>query len=103
TPAVPNLQHPLSLHDALPILFVHGEQISKASASANPGAPENPGAPDNPGAPANPGSPPTPHIPVNVPRGNTRARRSRFKIFATRDRKSTRLNSSHLGISYAVF
>src|SRR5205814_6165066 len=25
------------------------------------------------------------------------------KIAATRDRKSTRLNSSHLGISYAVF
>src|SRR5262245_37898127 len=26
-----------------------------------------------------------------------------FDLYSTRDRKSTRLNSSHLGISYAVF
>src|SRR5205814_8349445 len=33
----------------------------------------------------------------------TRARRSTLGPFSTSDRKSTRLNSSHLGISYAVF
>src|SRR5262245_64361475 len=28
---------------------------------------------------------------------------ARFKLITEKDRKSTRLNSSHLGISYAVF
>src|SRR5437899_9586265 len=32
-----------------------------------------------------------------------RHRQDAFELHAGRDRKSTRLNSSHLGISYAVF
>src|SRR5256885_1840027 len=35
--------------------------------------------------------------------GNARARHRRLSRHALRDRKSTRLNSSHLVISYAVF
>src|SRR5262245_62937622 len=42
-----------------------------------------------------------PAIPSRRPRGRARAR-ARQRRFR-RDRKSTRLNSSHLGISYAVF
>src|SRR5438045_8009058 len=36
-------------------------------------------------------------------RGESHSRRSRRECDSPRDRKSTRLNSSHLGISYAVF
>src|SRR5437899_9885243 len=41
----------------------------------------------------------------NTQRGNFRARGQRHSIegIGDLDRKSTRLNSSHLGISYAVF
>src|ERR1035438_10768492 len=47
-----------------------------------------------------------PHIPVagpGVPRDNTYHVLSTTDWMPYRDRKSTRLNSSHLGISYAVF
>src|SRR5262245_63400177 len=38
------------------------------------------------------------------PRANTCANGSQERhLYSARDRKSTRLNSSHLGISYAVF
>src|SRR5690606_39421623 len=41
---------------------------------------------------------------ADVPRGGRRSRDSRHgSIVAWRDRKSTRLNSSHVKISYAVF
>src|ERR1039458_1005299 len=40
---------------------------------------------------------------ATVTGGNLRARRDQQTVTMTRDRKSTRLNSSHLGISYAVF
>src|SRR3712207_8414636 len=38
-----------------------------------------------------------------VRRGRSRARREQLPDNASRDRKSTRLNSSHANISYAVF
>src|SRR2546426_5801257 len=38
-----------------------------------------------------------------VDRGGANCQRRREALCATRDRKSTRLNSSHLVISYAVF
>src|SRR5205814_8262826 len=40
---------------------------------------------------------------VVLPAGEYRCARSLASTFVLRDRKSTRLNSSHLGISYAVF
>src|SRR5256885_12075341 len=66
--------YPLPLHDALPICF-HG---SKRQAG------------------------PPPHSKPK-PRASGRRSTSRAKSSTTRDRKSTRLNSSHLVISYAVF
>src|SRR5262245_63874502 len=52
--------------------------------------------------------PATDHLPpvraeLLGPRVGGRARQRRSRRFDSRDRKSTRLNSSHLGISYAVF
>src|SRR2546426_7537462 len=38
-----------------------------------------------------------------VERGNRRYRKRQKQVYRVRDRKSTRLNSSHLVISYAVF
>src|SRR5699024_11989228 len=44
---------------------------------------------------------PTKYLPMNPLRGGTPA--SDNVVIKTRDRKSTRLNSSHVSISYAVF
>src|SRR5437870_9516943 len=76
----------LSLHDALPICMrvvtdlkakgVHGEVIEKAVSSA--------------------------YDEVNEER-QARAYLSRKRLQKPKDRKSTRLNSSHVAISYAVF
>src|SRR5205814_10582062 len=41
--------------------------------------------------------------PANIPTSAPRAFTPRSKVPSRKDRKSTRLNSSHLGISYAVF
>src|SRR5205814_9000978 len=73
-PATPDL-YTLSLHDALPISL--GDSYPAWRAACQPFA--------------------TP--------SSTAAARSRFPTMAPapKDRKSTRLNSSHLGISYAVF
>src|SRR5947199_5775855 len=68
----------LSLHDALPI-------------SSGARAPRHHGAPSR-GAPG-----------TRVRQIRSRSDHHRLAIRGDRDRKSTRLNSSHLGISYAVF
>src|SRR3712207_7145641 len=77
----------LSLHDALPI-------SADAGAAAGAGPPrdlrEHPVAAGHPGGARRPGR-----------RG--RAARSRHRRSLAPDRKSTRLNSSHANISYAVF
>src|SRR5699024_11795530 len=83
TPAI----YPLSLHDALPISVRHGPSWGYQSCS--------------------------PHHRMNVgwglsPSGHDSARAPRrHRVSAAsapaRDRKSTRLNSSHVSISYAVF
>src|SRR3712207_6988697 len=65
----------LSLHDALPICRAASRRRTRPAPRAPRGG--------RPGC---------------RPRGGSRARRSR-----SRDRKSTRLNSSHANISYAVF
>src|SRR5437868_11201234 len=63
----------LSLHDALPICFFTSRILRQDGC-------------------------PRPRPTVSLPRRLLRRRRS-----ASRDRKSTRLNSSHVSISYAVF
>src|SRR5205814_7440643 len=86
----------LSLHDALPISATgssRGGRVSGDPALFGRGW-AGPPAENSPRAVACP----------TRPRGYRAVRRSR-RAAATkgRDRKSTRLNSSHLGISYAVF
>src|SRR3712207_8517333 len=72
----------LSLHDALPIWPIAGDSGVR-------------GDDDGGAVPQSPAPHPVlPGQPVAVPRLGERARR---------DRKSTRLNSSHANISYAVF
>src|SRR3712207_7115026 len=72
----------LSLHDALP--------ISLESGIRNPES-----------AIARPSSPPIRGLPAS--RGSARPGPGHGSRSAGRDRKSTRLNSSHANISYAVF
>src|SRR5205814_7139806 len=79
TPPPPSALYTLSLHDALPIC--RSSQFLPRSRSSSPQRSALPSAPPR----ATPTLPP---------------RRSARK---SADRKSTRLNSSHLGISYAVF
>src|SRR5690606_39723773 len=90
----------LSLHDALPIYARHRSCHLRSRSlvadlmrrSAQPAKMANPGKMDNPGKMANPqavDNPETVARPATVPR--------------PQDRKSTRLNSSHVKISYAVF
>src|SRR2546426_7366730 len=70
----------LSLHDALPICVHDGARDRRgATARSRGGCPRLPGEADQP------------------------ARGPREEQALGRDRKSTRLNSSHLVISYAVF
>src|SRR5258705_9132573 len=87
----------LSLHDALPISRFRSSPLP-AKGRANPRrSPPRPAprAVDNYGPAEQPFS--RPSIPGFAPR-------FRFaRIALGSDRKSTRLNSSHLGISYAVF
>src|SRR5205814_9135807 len=90
TLTTPTTTSTLSLHDALPIyvddvryLDAGAEQVAGPVASGRPGAPDRHGA-----------------LAERVP-----FEEMDFGLveLLLRDRKSTRLNSSHLGISYAVF
>src|SRR5205814_7914916 len=80
----------LSLHDALPI-----------SSADSPGSAGRDGGPRLPASgPGWPGS-----FARGFPRSPRAARllEPELRLLRHEDRKSTRLNSSHLGISYAVF
>src|SRR5205814_8069775 len=92
TPPLPPATSPLSLHDALPICDDHprprrpdrhGRQ--PAQRAARHARQQRRCHPDNP-PPSRLAPPLLPSVPSSA-----------------LDRKSTRLNSSHLGISYAVF
>src|SRR5258705_10247401 len=74
--------YPLSLHDALPILDVFGgSRCRKAHGAAT-----------------------AQHVGHRLKDGGAVAHYRRRQVGrGDQDRKSTRLNSSHLGISYAVF
>src|SRR5438045_7567752 len=89
--------YPLSLHDALPICIgrfeiTHGqgdlrtaELLRVKRVDLLPARGARPGAEQ---------------LQLHITNGEPHARPT---IFLIQDRKSTRLNSSHLGISYAVF
>src|SRR3712207_9333392 len=70
----------LSLHDALPISFVDVEQVEVEDVVADDEVARDP------------------EIRQQLPEAPERAR-----LVEVEDRKSTRLNSSHANISYAVF
>src|SRR5207253_10927888 len=85
--------YPLSLHDALPISSPRpegGRRARSASAGGRLRAPAGGSGADRP-----PRSCPRPRAPRRIPR--------EVGALARADRKSTRLNSSHVAISYAVF
>src|SRR5262245_64545792 len=94
----PTVIYTLSLHDALPISAPGGptpadaapdpDAAKWASLAAELDKPETEEAAEEPSPP----EPPQPE-PIEPPADNP----------SPLDRKSTRLNSSHLGISYAVF
>src|SRR2546427_7683260 len=76
--------YPLSLHDALPISEIRLEQDALGLAPLARAAPE--------------------HARQPLPQGHQgKPSRRRHAHSAAKDRKSTRLNSSHSQISYAVF
>src|SRR5262245_24152645 len=99
---LPPAIHPLSLHDALP--------ISAPAARRSPQPPSSGRRSSSPrrrccSPPALPrGSSPTRSSAAPaMPSARRRSASASSAPSASRDRKSTRLNSSHLGISYAVF
>src|SRR5690606_41947899 len=94
-PATP---HPLSLHDALPILRGVGDKLA-----AHLLQPMEAGdvAGEQQAFAVAVGHHPQAHAPVRVRRRRNLDRIA--EIAAGKDRKSTRLNSSHVKISYAVF
>src|SRR5207245_11770716 len=79
----PTLISTLSLHDALPISLLVAEQLRVEKRGGEP-----------PAVHLDEGARPTRTQPVDEPR---------HPALAGADRKSTRLNSSHGSISYAVF
>src|SRR5207249_10802018 len=91
--------HPLSLHDALPIYLAVAAELSGAVHSDRAGAGRNAArvvgqqraAIDDRSAG------------VGATRGGRRGEGQRAGVCRRQDRKSTRLNSSHVSISYAVF
>src|SRR5206468_13009040 len=98
TPPPTSRTHSLSLHDALPILFSPVLPAQESTPAGPPIEPQGPQAPQAPG-PRRSSPPAQEVVPVPVliapPKPNGPVQK--------RDRKSTRLNSSHDQISYAVF
>src|SRR5438045_7170430 len=81
----PPQSYPLSLHDALPI-YVRGRVEPNAEAAG-----------------LGPVRARVDRVVAVVPRAGRVDARADLVLRVAQDRKSTRLNSSHLGISYAVF
>src|SRR5699024_11395454 len=88
--------HPPSLHDALPILTAPPHKISGPAPKAHPWVSQGSFPVRSPCA----ALPDTPA--ASFPQFRDSARRN-FLFPLPEDRKSTRLNSSHVSISYAVF
>src|SRR5947209_9914880 len=79
----------LSLHDALPILLLDSEQGILNGGESGPVI--------------TPGAPEKSRLIEAINYGNPDLIASMSLLFSGADRKSTRLNSSHANISYAVF
>src|SRR5205814_2511304 len=92
-----SLIYTLSLHDALPI---SRRRLGSARDSRSRGADKFCREETAPGSEFAPPAPP--RRPLSRRRVSKRTRRQTRQA-TPEDRKSTRLNSSHLGISYAVF
>src|SRR5207253_7218310 len=94
-PPSPTAPSPLSLHDALPIC--PGERPGRVPPRPLPLPAGGPAGPDPPGRPRQP-------LPAEAGGGTGGpGDRPDRGGQAGGDRKSTRLNSSHVAISYAVF
>src|SRR5207253_5447403 len=95
-PPYPSALYTLSLHDALPIWYRSGRGLPLGDRVAvrDPGSEASR---DRRSPRARPSSPvwASPVAPTDRPANRAHGRKS--------DRKSTRLNSSHVAISYAVF
>src|SRR5690606_42052158 len=91
----PTQIYTLSLHDALPI-----SGITSVGVSASSAPPSFDACASSPSAGSSPASPEAAREPSPRPRRRSRRLRRRLR---SPDRKSTRLNSSHVKISYAVF
>src|SRR5205814_10380731 len=81
----------LSLHDALPISEPEGHEQTTRQPIRNAHEKRHPDERNEP------------RVHVEPVCRDVRAREEEHHEHRERDRKSTRLNSSHLGISYAVF
>src|SRR5258705_7621627 len=92
----------LSLHDALPISD-HGGDPARDQRGRRARAPHLGRVRLRAADKRLPLRPALPAVQGQGPPGDLHGRRVRTAIEGRGDRKSTRLNSSHLGISYAVF
>src|SRR5205814_9056756 len=96
---------PYSLPHPQPLSFPtrRSSDLTSFRGSGAPPVP-SPAWPQSPSPPASPPGAPTAGRPPPAPTATPPASgRSTSSFPSTTDRKSTRLNSSHLGISYAVF
>src|SRR5262245_53402697 len=91
----------LSLHDALPISARSPSPSSNPNPRPSPRPRAGPPRARAPGSPASRRPPPAPA--ASSAASAASAKPTPATPSSARDRKSTRLNSSHLGISYAVF
>src|SRR5205814_6104227 len=97
----PTETYPLSLHDALPILRVR--RAARAWYVRSPVTSARSTRREPPIAAAQRSASTTKNDRVKSPRFCVSTMYASATTSETADRKSTRLNSSHLGISYAVF
>src|SRR5205814_5199778 len=102
-PCAPSACFPLCLHDALPISMHPLASLGLVTAVVLAGAcrADRPSA-GTPQALRGPADSLIPSGPLGVAIRRGGAERTAGNERVRRDRKSTRLNSSHLGISYAV-
>src|SRR5262245_48626768 len=100
-PSAPQIS-PRPLHDALPISGRAREPCARPTRRRAPTAPSGSRRSASIRSPTRSTRPPAPCGPA-WSRGSTPSRSPLMEFGSCSDRKSTRLNSSHLGISYAVF
>src|SRR5207249_10502131 len=100
-PATPPT-YTLSLHDALPIYLATSFSAGPTIFGSSGGGMAT-GRTGGTGVTLTPGSAMAATRAARVPSTVSPGKMRQFALAAARDRKSTRLNSSHVSISYAVF